>query len=454
MTKSTPNSPSNRLPKALLTVCLALVPLAKFLRADEAANFNPRDTYGVIVGVLEWSDPSLSPFTKADRQDRVLYQTFRRRGVPKQNLLLLLDEAATRDAVLAALKEQAAAAEPDATFIFYYAGHGVRTSEDAYLANVDLRVSTPDDTGLSVDDVAETLIEHFRGRRVLLFADCCHSGSLEAAVERLAEHQIAAACVTSVFPAGVSTNNWTFTQTLIDVFRGRSLGDRNADGAVTFDELNREVADAMRHFENQRCGFANRGWADECRLAEVQMPTETDPRIGEYVEARDAGEWVRGRVVGTRKNTVLVQLQRYSDRPVLRVTSEELRPPREDGDVGSPPPSAPAEAALLAPQTKVLVQRGDRMRPATVLECDAEHCRVRLDELDEAEESVPWEQITKLETEWEPYTVLVEWGGNWWPANIQEQNSDRHHVHFVGWSNDWNEWVDASRLRKLPDEDP
>ncbi|MBX3438932.1 MAG: caspase family protein, partial [Planctomycetaceae bacterium] len=204
----------------LLTLCLFLATSTAVLRAAESGGLDPANTYGVMVGILEWADPATTTFSKADRQDRVLYQTLVRRGVPQNNLRLLLDAAATREAILTALREQAGAAAPDSTFVFYYAGHGAQTSRGAYFSNYDQTASEPDTTGLSLAEIGETLAAHFQGGRVLLLADCCHSGCLETVVERLANQNIPAACVTSVFPDGISTGNWTYTQTLIDVFRG------------------------------------------------------------------------------------------------------------------------------------------------------------------------------------------------------------------------------------------
>jgi hypothetical protein len=44
----------------------------------------------------------------------------------------------------------------------------------------------------------------------------------------------------------------------------------------------------------------------------------------------------------------------------------------------------------------------------------------------------------------------VSWGGQWWPAEIVDERCDLTKIHYVGWGNDWDEWVEPHRIRVAP----
>lgn len=84
----------------------------------------------------------------------------------------------------------------------------------------------------------------FRGQRLMLLADSCHSGGLGEVAKALSGARQTVA-LTSSEASNTSTGNWTFTQTLIDGFSGRALLDRNDDDSLTFGELATEVGEAV-----------------------------------------------------------------------------------------------------------------------------------------------------------------------------------------------------------------
>jgi ABC-type antimicrobial peptide transport system ATPase subunit len=45
--------------------------------------------------------------------------------------------------------------------------------------------------------------------------------------------------------------------------------------------------------------------------------------------------------------------------------------------------------------------------------------------------------------------ILVEWKGQWWNAKILKKKNNLYYVHYLGWSNKWNEWVKISRMAKV-----
>lgn len=46
--------------------------------------------------------------------------------------------------------------------------------------------------------------------------------------------------------------------------------------------------------------------------------------------------------------------------------------------------------------------------------------------------------------------IDVLWGGSWWSAVPIETRSGLTKVHYAGWGSEWDEWVEASRIRNAP----
>ena len=120
----------------LAAFLFVLVPAAPAFSVDA---FDPQTSYGVIAGALSWKDKSFTAYPVKHRKDKEIYDTLLKRGAARENYTLLLDTAATRDAVYAAVKERAAKAPAGSTFVFYYAGHGVnRDSGSVFFASYDI----------------------------------------------------------------------------------------------------------------------------------------------------------------------------------------------------------------------------------------------------------------------------------------------------------------------------
>lgn len=44
--------------------------------------------------------------------------------------------------------------------------------------------------------------------------------------------------------------------------------------------------------------------------------------------------------------------------------------------------------------------------------------------------------------------VEVEWQGDWYPAVVLENRGAKYKIHYVGYGAEWDEWIDAARLRR------
>ena len=372
---------------------LLLAPSQTSAPVDDA--LDPTRVRAVIVGVLEWQH-DLTPYPKRHRKDQELRDLLVSLGTPGENIAMLLDGEATLSSVRAALTRSAQGAPPGSTLIVYYAGHGMPSgASDFCFANYELEPGRPGETGWSLRELGETLAREFKGERVLLLADCCYSGGLELVVERLAAAGIEAANLTSASRSNSSTDNWTFTQTLIDGLSGEPLCDADGDGEITLGELAEEVREAMRHLEGQRSGFHARGVDEGFVLAKTRGPWPVAAgapcEIGGYVLAPDGERRRPARVVGVRDGACLVQFYDYSDKRLSTLPSVELAP-------------SPGELAAV---------------PDEGLTADCE----------------------------------VEWHGEWWAGRVLERKEGRFRIHYLGYASSWDEWVGPERIR-FPEPEP
>ena len=291
-------------------------------------SLQPEKTWAVIVGVLEWESTSLASFPKENRRDQGLYDQLKAMGVPEANMTLLLDEKATNANIINALKKASSDAAEETTFIFYYAGHGYPGSQGIYFASVDAG-NGPE--GFLVSNINDILGKTFKGKNVLLFADCCYSGGLSDVALELSKSGFKAGSLTSASIANTSTSNWTFTCSLIDALNGRGLLDRNNDGIVSISEAGSDVKDLMNQFEQQHHGFALNGLEESFQLGKVKVPS---PSAGSIPEPFDLRQCVRikvndksqmARIVGGKNDQLKLEVQRYHDRKTIWSKTDAVR---------------------------------------------------------------------------------------------------------------------------------
>src|SRR5690606_25579175 len=138
------------------------------------------------------------------RKDQELFDRLAALGVPAAQRTLLLDEAASASAIEAALTQAVARAPAGSTLLFYYAGHGLKDDEGRIVfASSEIRVGQLDRTGLHLARLPK-LLSGFKGRRVILLADCCYSGGLIAVAAELSRRGLQALALTSAEAANLS----------------------------------------------------------------------------------------------------------------------------------------------------------------------------------------------------------------------------------------------------------
>jgi hypothetical protein len=363
------------------TAVLVLLLLSTVACRAAETDWDPAKSWVFIVGLLEWKHPKfLPPFPKAGRRDSILATRFKDLGVPAENIVLMQDKAATTGAVRDALTAFAARPAKGDTLFVYFCGHGYHGDDGVdYLATYDAEA-----TAWSVPQLFDEIEMGFRGRRAVLLADCCNSGAIPEQAKRR-KAPIDYGCLVSVKAGDVSTNNWTFSDSLLDVLEGQPQADLDGDGVTTFEEASRFIEGEMQFFEKQAAASSHTGGLQSgFRLSAVKQP-KSNKRIGEHVEVLWEGEWWRALIVGAEGGKYKV---RYAS-PATR----------EEGLVDEKNIRAVADAAA----GEIVVGSA----------------------------------------------VKVEWKKRWWPAKVVKVDADakKYYITYDGYGKEWDEWVPPARIR-------
>ena len=91
-----------------------------------------------------------------------------------------------------------------------------------------------------------------------------------------------------------------------------------------------------------------------------------------------------------------------------------------------------------------------------VLEVNGDQYKVHYDGYSAVwDEWVPADRLRRIVTAAEgalPLTrgavVQVLWGNKWWPAHVLAVDGEKYKIHYDGWSDRWDEWVTAERIRR------
>ncbi|MGG6269090.1 caspase family protein [Leptolyngbya sp. AN03gr2] len=146
--------------------------------------------YALLVGIGQCADSRLSlPVTVNDIQ--ALQQILVNPdlcGYPDSHLRSLHDQNATKQSILNGLQwlKAQAEADPEATVIVYYSGHGwLDTSDQSYyLLPHDLNPYAWKDTAIAAE-IFNTALRQIPAKRLLVILDCCHAQGMASAKEGL-----------------------------------------------------------------------------------------------------------------------------------------------------------------------------------------------------------------------------------------------------------------------------
>jgi hypothetical protein len=235
----------------LITTALALLP-----PGQACAHTGPLPKLHVLaVGINNPAgmDPSYNlPAAAKNAQDEVTFWK-NQQGRIYQGVIApppLINEQATRQAILAGLDQMVHAARQGDMAIVALCGHGcfLRRGQWALVAYDGPVFSS--DLRARIERLAQ------KGVRVLLIVDSCHSGGIGIGGENII---VMAACAADELAqySWDSTDNSVFTKALLEGLSGAA--DGNGDGIVTLAELDAYVAARVEQLNRRQCPTCGRG---------------------------------------------------------------------------------------------------------------------------------------------------------------------------------------------------
>ena len=220
--------------------------------------------YAVLIGINGYE--KCPPLQYAVNDVKSVATILERYGFPQGNIYMLLDQAATRDAITSVLTNHLPKRLNDNDgVVIFFSGHGISSSDQdgpaGYIMPVDGDAKRPAETGLSLDMV-RLLMEKMKAKHVLLVIDACYSGlSLQRAattegtegyvrkVTQMRSRQVITAGGKSE-RAVETAGHGLFTEKFLFAMEGP--GDINYDGVITVSELGAYLRDRVSRMSRHR----------------------------------------------------------------------------------------------------------------------------------------------------------------------------------------------------------
>ncbi len=301
-----------------ISILLLLVVLC-FSNYTFSEDWTPSKTVAVVVGILEWDDSELTTYPTENREDKKFYELLKTRGVPESQIIFLSDKQGTYKNITDAIKTYSAKASADYTFIFYYAGHGSYDDTGTYFFNYDSKVNT-----FYITEIADILIKNFKGKKALLFADCCYSGGLNTVADKLEKSKISTLVLTSVVKDNTSTGEWTFTESLNDIFSGILTGTFSVT-KVDSKTAGNYVLNNMKNADEQPANSYQTATFPAVFNFSTYDATKSIKCTQKYMEAVSENEWYKVEILSATKSQYKIHYLGWEDTWDETVSADKLR---------------------------------------------------------------------------------------------------------------------------------
>lgn len=175
------NNLENALHKKHCMRILLMVSLISLSLRSHAAS--PK-VYAVVVGVSVYKDSNIPALKFADK-DALAFADFLKTAnagaVPSENMVVLINEKATRSNVFRELVQLFSRSGKDDLIVFYFAGHGKNDvmENSGYLLTYDTENENEAGTAISMEEI-KSKIDHSRAKMKVAYIDACHAGMFKS----------------------------------------------------------------------------------------------------------------------------------------------------------------------------------------------------------------------------------------------------------------------------------
>lgn len=139
--------------------------------------------YAMVVGVSRYANPANDLPLVANDTRAMVDMLIGELGYDEDYVYVLEDEAATRENILNGMTDFLGRVGPEGTALFYFSGHGTRTSENLGLTEpIDVETDGRDEAlvahdELILDDEMGIAFQRLNAGQIIVFYDSCHSGT-------------------------------------------------------------------------------------------------------------------------------------------------------------------------------------------------------------------------------------------------------------------------------------
>ncbi|EKD80991.1 MAG: hypothetical protein ACD_39C02055G0002 [uncultured bacterium] len=313
---------------SLTTVVAHAETASTAIKTATAIEWQPAETIALLAGVVTWQDTSLATYTAENRYDQQFYDILLRRGVASDSIVYLKDNKATLAAINQSLQQLLARSHEQSIFLFYYTGHGDRSEDgsDTWFLNYDCDSNNFASTSLNLKTLAETIIRDFKGKKVILTADCCYSGNLNQAADMLAASGIETMVLSSATAANESTGEWTFTRSLNEILTGTPLmqcAELELTAASAADYIAYNMACAEMQLSNYHL---TPGFPAKFVLTKLLTSLgKNQPYLGKYMIATEEEVDYKVRIVDQNGNQCKISYPELEGEPDIWCDYSELK---------------------------------------------------------------------------------------------------------------------------------
>ncbi len=164
---------------------IGIIPLLVFAGCAYYPVQEDTNYYGVIIGINEYQDMGIRNLSWCVNDAECLVSALTENGWQREEITLLVDEGATKKAILGSLRQVLERAGPDDYILIYYSGHGTFITDDSgdesdgtdeAIVPADARLGYP--STYIIDDELAEIFSGCRTEKGVVIFDACNSGGI------------------------------------------------------------------------------------------------------------------------------------------------------------------------------------------------------------------------------------------------------------------------------------